>query len=159
MYLFSYGSNNPEQLKERLNLYTSPYAIPAHLNNYILFFGGYSTKWKGAVASITPCKNKKVYGILTHTTDEQLKILDKYEIGYKRDNITVINRIDMQPYQAVVYIKNDDIQYLIHPSIDYIKAVSKTLSHIKYINKSIISIYSYEQYSKKFKFQKKLKLT
>ena len=151
MYLFSYGSNNPEQLKKRLQYENDIEAIPAHLNDFVRVFGGYSEKWNGAVASIVPCKGRRVNGILTAVTSKDLDILDKYEVGYKRYNIQVTNRVTMKHQYAVVYIKVDDIDYTYPPSNDYILAISKTMSNIKYIKKTYIPIYIYERYLKKIK--------
>ena len=124
-------------------------AIPAHLDNYIRIFGGFNKFWNGSVASIIPCKGKRVYGILTKISKNDVQILDSYEKGYKRHVMNIVNRDTNTVVKAVVYIKNDDITYNHPPSSEYMLAISKTLNSVKYIRKSNIPIYSYQRYSKR----------
>ncbi len=53
-YLFSYGSNNPEQLATRLKKEKIDIVIPAYYPNYRLAFGGWSKNWLGGVATMIP---------------------------------------------------------------------------------------------------------
>lgn len=129
MYLFSYGSNNPEQLKERLKKQSDIMYIPACIKDYTRIFGGYSKKWDGAVASIYPCKGRHVYGILTRVTHVDIDILDKYEQGYYRKIIEVVEIQSNKKRRAIIYIKND-ITYICPPSKEYIAAIQKTLQCI-----------------------------
>lgn len=153
MYLFSYGSNNPEQLKERLGHAHKMDVIPVYLDGYVRIFGGYSTKWKGAVASIHPCKGKKVYGLVSKLSRNDIAILDSYETGYKRYYVIVVNIETGKKIKVQTYIKND-IQYSHPPSNEYMKAISKTLSYINKpgIRKNVIPIYSFKRYSENITF-------
>ena len=141
-YYFSYGSNNLEQIRKRLNN-DNIMGYKGYLENYHLTFGGNSTKWNGAVASILPNKfnysERNVYGTIYEITERELNILDSYE-GircdnpsntdtknnlYRRENILVKlssnnddNFIDVDAY---VYIKNST-KYIYLPSESYINA-------------------------------------
>jgi hypothetical protein len=53
-YLFSYGSNNPEQLATRLKKGKIDVVIPAYYPNHKLAFGSWSKNWLGGVATMVP---------------------------------------------------------------------------------------------------------
>jgi hypothetical protein len=53
-YLFSYGSNNPEQLATRLKKEKIDVVIPAYYPNHKLAFGSWSKNWLGGVATMVP---------------------------------------------------------------------------------------------------------
>ncbi len=53
-YLFSYGSNNPEQLATRLKKDKIDVVIPAYYPNHKLAFGSWSKNWIGGVATMVP---------------------------------------------------------------------------------------------------------
>jgi len=56
--LFNYGSNGVEQLRERTGADVTPYK--AILKHHVRIFAGYDENWRGGVASIRPCRGKKV---------------------------------------------------------------------------------------------------
>ena len=143
-YYFSYGSNNLEQIKDKLNN-DNIKAYKAYLNDYYLTFGGSSTKWGGAVASILYSKdNSLTYGTVYEITDRELRILDAYE-GTNTDNPTSENqKINLyrrtkiqvnisfendvfEEKECYVYIKNSTKFYSL-PSDKYINACINNLS-------------------------------
>ena len=129
-YLFSYGSNNSQQIAIRINqrepiIYTNAYVF-----NYTRIFAGTSKKWKGGIVGLYPCKNKKTYGIVTQLKEEDLLKLDSFEKGYKRVTMMVHNQLAdnlTEVIQAEVYWKeNIDFEYL--PSNEYLSSIYKMLS-------------------------------
>jgi hypothetical protein len=78
VHLFSYGSNSPKQLYERIGHVSA--AKPAYLENHIRIFAGYSKRWNGGIASIWPVEDEKLYGYVTSLTHEQLLQLDTLRV-------------------------------------------------------------------------------
>ena len=109
-YLFSYGSNNLEQLSERLNKKINLNdVIAVYYPRHKLSFGYFSEKWNGGVATILSSNTTKdkVYGFIIPLSNEDFKILDKFE-GihdniYKQKTIKVISKKELQ-YKAICYI-------------------------------------------------------
>ena len=144
-YYFSYGSNNLEQIKDRLNN-DNIIGYKAYLNDYYLTFGGSSLKWAGAVASILYSKDNSItYGTVYLLTDRELRMLDKYEKTdsnnpssvnekinlYRRIRINVnisFNNDDLfEEKECYVYIKNSTKFYCL-PSDKYIMACINNMS-------------------------------
>lgn len=146
-YLFSYGSNNPTQLSERLNK-DIDVIIPAYYPQHRLAFGSTSKKWLGGVATMIPFNDStysnNVYGYLTKVSSRDLKVLDKFEavnIGkYVRKIITVIK--DNPDKNIIIDYdgKNDEVKayayfltpeylkWVEKPSEEYLQAIYKTQS-------------------------------
>jgi gamma-glutamylcyclotransferase (GGCT)/AIG2-like uncharacterized protein YtfP len=100
---------------------------PGTLKNHVRIFAGYSKKWNGSVSSIHPLKNGKVNGLIFEITEEELKRLDKFEIGYRRRILKIDQHgIDNEIY-CNVYIKND-ISFKYMPSKKYMDAIRIMLS-------------------------------
>ena len=103
-WLFSFGSNNINQLLDRLNyeIVSKKYAfdknilnitakekdsdkkrtfifIPAYMENHGRAFRGWSDNWGGGVATIIRKKGVNVYGYAVLLEEDDLDILDKYE--------------------------------------------------------------------------------
>lgn len=77
--MFSYGSNNQQQLRARVK---SPAlrGYPAHLDGYVRVFGSDSLSWGGgSVASVAPKEGGRVYGRFYCMTPQEVVILDLYE--------------------------------------------------------------------------------
>ncbi|CAM9238482.1 unnamed protein product [Ectocarpus sp. 13 AM-2016] len=76
--MFSYGSNNEQQLRARVH---SPRlrGRPAYLDGYVRVFGFKSPPWSGSVASVAPKVGGRVYGRFYLMTPEEMEILDLYE--------------------------------------------------------------------------------
>ena len=124
-WLFSYGSNNLDQLKRRLKRTGEFTFAPGVLLDHARIFAGYSRRWEGGVASVLPKKNTKVYGTLVEVTAVELDALDSFEGGYHRE-IKDVHTPDGYVVPAVVYVK-DNPMYSHPPSIAYLQAILKTL--------------------------------
>lgn len=146
-YLFSYGSNNPKQLEERLNKKITT-IIPAYYPNHILAFGSISINWLGGVATMIPSRNNNnrnnssnstnltikdnVFGYLTLLSKGDLVKLDVFEgvkIGkYIRKEIKV-KKIDNSTVLAYAYFLTPRvIKWKRPPSQAYLEAIYKTQS-------------------------------
>lgn len=134
-YLFSYGSNNPKQLEERLHKKINT-IIPAYYPNHIIAFGSTSKNWLGGVATMIPTNNQiinnNVFGYLTLLTKDDLTRLDVFEavkIGkYVRKKIKV-NTIDNNVILAHAYFLTPSfIKWQGPPSQAYMEAIFKTQS-------------------------------
>ena len=75
---FAFGSNLSDvQMRRRC-----PRAVligPAILRGRRLVFAGYSTKWRGAVATILPARGGRVPGLLYRISSADLARLDRFE--------------------------------------------------------------------------------
>lgn len=126
LYLLSYGSNSIEQLSRRIGHIGPMNHKPAYIQDYARIFAGYSSRWKGAIASIHKAKGKRVYGTLVEITNDELEKLDVFEGGYSREIMQVINQENMNIVDAFVYVKNKtDFNRL--PSESYMQAIHKQL--------------------------------
>lgn len=124
--VFCYGSNNPNQLKERIGGRKFN-TKRCYANNYKRVFRGWSNKWNGGVASIERSLDKTVYGYLAYLTEDELKTLDYYEgvpRVYQRQNISVYT--DSGIVQAIAYIKNDHT-VVSQPNKKYLQAIAETI--------------------------------
>jgi len=142
IYLFCYGSNSIDQIKQRLNIVDNIEYFPSHINNYCRIFGGFSKKWNGGVSSIYPSLSKKVYGITVRLTIKQLEELDNFENGYSKKMIQVYFENDKKYYDTYVYIK-DNIIFKSFPSNTYLEAINSMLNDrypksLKNTNRKII---------------------
>jgi len=124
-YLFSYGSNNTEQLTDRIRR-KDLVSKPAYLENHTRIFAGYSKRWDGGVASIHPTKGSRVYGSLVRLTATELDKLDRFESGYTRTRVTVVCQETHKHVDAIAYVKKQ--KHFTHfPSDAYMQAISKNL--------------------------------
>lgn len=104
MYYFAYACNlNRKQMLERCP--GSKPGLTAALPNYKLVFVGWSRQWRGGVASIKPFRGERVSGGIYDVTEECLRRLDKYEVGYNRIKVMVFNEVN-EPIEAITYIKS-----------------------------------------------------
>jgi len=127
VYLFCYGSNSINQIKERLNIVSDIEYYPSHINNYSRIFCGFSKKWNGGVASIHPSLFNKVYGITVKLNEKQLEILDNFEKGYSKNIIKVYFENDKKYHDTYVYIKNNIIFNAL-PSLKYLDSINEMLN-------------------------------
>jgi len=134
-YLFSYGSNSAEQMKQRLGLLNPPKYYPAFINNYTRIFAGKNKFWQnGATATIYPEKNSKVKGIVFELSKQQIEKIDYYEnkdltMSYNRKIIKgyIVNKSNKAiPFN--VYIMNNP-KFINLPSKEYLLAVNKLLNN------------------------------
>lgn len=123
--LFSYGSNHPAQLKQRLGRAVETQA--AFAQDYQRVFRGYSNGWGGGVATIVPMSGSVTYGLVVEVTKADLALMDRFEGvasgNYKRVQITV--SVAGRPKKVVAYVS---MSHVFHkPTHDYLKAVAKTI--------------------------------
>lgn len=127
-YLFCYGSNDPQQLGERLNR-RSIEGVGAWAEGYGRVFRGYSQRWGGGVASIEKDPRRNVYGWVAKVTPSELTTLDRFEGvasgNYKRVNIKV-ETLDGDTLSAIAYVSTS--RQFNEPSKAYLNAVLKTIS-------------------------------
>ena len=128
--LFCYGSNNPEQLAERLGRKNLKLDM-AFTKGYRRVYRGWSKRWKGGVATLLKKKDALCFGLVCEVDSRDIKVMDMYEGGhqnaYKRQKITVYVGEDFEPMEAIAYFaiskeKNS-------PSTAYLKAIYKTVSY------------------------------
>jgi gamma-glutamylcyclotransferase (GGCT)/AIG2-like uncharacterized protein YtfP len=149
-WLFSYGSNHPEQLSERLGRRDLELQ-QARLVDYWRVFRGYSARWQGGVASVEPSPGFSVYGFIAHVTAADLATLDRYEgvpRSYRRLTVQVEvpgsysrgthgealsayrrgarGAVPGGTVQAVVYVSQS--REFNPPSREYLEAVARTIS-------------------------------
>lgn len=130
--LFSYGSNHPQQLADRLGKRVT--GDPAYAPEYERVFRGWSQNWGGGVASLRPKKDAVVYGYVSPVSEADLKLLDRYEGvatgNYRRMTLTVVVGEDPlrrgKKERAVAYVSRSD--EFNEPTRAYLEAVAKTIS-------------------------------
>ena len=121
-FYFAYASN----LNKKQMLELCPAARPrftATLPNYKMVFSGWSRTYHGSTATIKPFRGEKVRGAIYEVTEACMKQLDKWETGYTRFNVNVLDE-DNQPHQAVTYIKSGQLQEAL-PSKDYAAVIKQ----------------------------------
>jgi len=123
-YLFSYGSNSPRQLAERLGHPVQGRA--AFVDGYLRAFRGWSQRWEGGVATLIPGRGK-TYGYVAEVTPADLAVLDRYEGvatgNYYRETMTVTT--DDGTVQAIAYLASSTEKNA--PSRAYKRAVAETI--------------------------------
>ena len=126
-FLFSYGSNNPKQLSDRLEYWVRG-AQGAYADGWQRVFRGYSRNWGGGVASLLRKSGSTTYGYVAPVTAEDLDLLDRYEGvrsgNYKRQQITVTTA-DGEEIRAVAYISRS--REFNEPTKAYLRATAKTI--------------------------------
>lgn len=125
-WLFSYGSNHPAQLAERLDHRVATQG--AVLADHVRVFRGWSQRWGGGVASLQAKKGGEVYGLVAKVTDDDLAQMDRFEGlasgNYKRKNIEV-TLADGESVNAVAYVSTSTKKNA--PTREYLEAVAKTI--------------------------------
>lgn len=125
MLLFSYGSNHPKQLAERLGHAVD--TAGAFLPGFKRVFCGYSNNWHGGVASVVP-GNGNVFGLVCEVNARDLATMDRYEgvaSGHYSRKTVMIRLADGSSHKAVVYVSNNTTTH--KPSRRYLEAVAKTV--------------------------------
>jgi len=128
MYLFSYGSNHPGQLAERLG--HPVMALPGVVTGWERVFRGTSRTWGGTgVASLERRRGATTFGIVTPVTVKDLEILDRHEgvpFSYTREKIRAFIGEEDRERPVVVYLAQS--KTFNAPSYEYLKAVAMTVS-------------------------------
>lgn len=125
-YLFSYGSNHPEQIQKRIGHDVVTEA--AYVLDYGRAFRGMSRTWGGGTATLIPMPGAKTYGLIAEVTPKELELMDAYEgvpTVYKRSKIEVRN-VDGRPLKAWVYLSQKTDFHA--PTKAYLDAIVKTIS-------------------------------
>lgn len=123
-YLFSYGSNHPAQLAERLG--HPVLTLPAYLPGFERHFVGWSTKWSGGVASIKKRRGGVVYGLAAQVDEDDLLRMDRFEgvpFAYLRIRAKAV--VGGEPKTVVAYRAID--RTFARPSRSYLEAVARTI--------------------------------
>ena len=123
--LFSYGSNGPAQLADRLG--RVPPTFPAYADGVRRVFRGYSRGWGGAVASLINRKEATTYGSVAKVHAADLDVLDSYEGvhsgNYRRGTLDVM--VDFgdgfESAKAVVYVSTSKQRG--KPTQKYLRAI------------------------------------
>ena len=138
IYLFCYGSNSLEQLKERVKN-DNLEAFKAYLPGYVRIFAGYSKKWNGGVATLMKTQlNHGTKGSIVQLSEYELQKVDKFEGSlkdatpygrvnnvYYRKHIKVKNEKN-EEISCVVYLRNNTT-WVETPSMSYLEAIKKNL--------------------------------
>ena len=124
---FSYGSNNLQQLAERVGRTTPFHHEPGVLKNNTRIFAGYSKRWDGGVASFYPRKGANMDGIIVYMTEDELAKLDTYEGGYVRIRKRVYPMSSPGGYiYAYIYLKKNQV-FSRMPSTAYLEAIHRNI--------------------------------
>ena len=128
-YLFSYGSNNLEQLYERLGHPVS--GKSAYVEGMGRAFRGNSRRWGGGVATLIPLRSTTTFGYVAEVSADDLDILDRYEgvpTSYRREQVQVMMEKNgsFVPVVATVYLSNSTVKT--PPSRAYLEAIAKLLN-------------------------------
>eukprot|EP00967_Tisochrysis_lutea_P153661 scaffold303787_cov31-Tisochrysis_lutea.AAC.2 len=134
--VFSYGCNGLDTLRQRCRN-PSIRAVAAELRGAIRVFGGYSERWRGAVASVSQKPGGVIYGNVAFLSNDDLKLLDEFETTftpdpysekgvYRRQDVTVYvgsqeNGGRPTPIPAMVYVCTDTA-WMGPPSQEYLDA-------------------------------------
>jgi len=140
-YMFSYGSNNIEQIIRRVKRETTEAPLKSeggYLEDHVRIFAGWSSRWQGAIASVYPSQGRKVHGLLVKLTEKELQIMDTYEGGYRREKLLIKPYDKKRRIAAWVYIK-ETTDYIKPPSEEYLAAIRKQLDDVaRPVRKNII---------------------
>ena len=124
-YLFSYGSNHPAQLAERLE--HPVLTLPAYLPGWQRVFRGMSRGWGGGVASIAKKRGATTYGLAVQVTAADLKKMDRFEgvpFAYVRRRVELVVGDEKKRGIAYVAVSREHNA----PTRAYLEAVAKTSS-------------------------------
>jgi len=124
--LFSYGSNHPAQMAERLGHDVA--TVGAYAPGYVRAFRGFSSRWGGGVATLVKQRGGVVYGLVAPVTKEDLARMDRFEGvasgNYKRMKLPVVLQTG-EKAQAIAYVATS--KEFNEPSREYLEAVARTV--------------------------------
>lgn len=125
--LFSYGSNHPGQLAQRLGHDVE--GRGAYAPGWQRAFRGWSTKWEGGTATLVKKRGGVTYGYVTDLPARDFAVLDRFEglgVHYERALIDVFVGDDRRKSRAIAYLSlSKDFN---PPSEAYLRAIVKTVS-------------------------------
>jgi len=134
-WLFSYGSNNPDQLMQRLGHRVSGISA-AYIKGYRLKFLGYSQRRRGGVAGLIKKRGAEACGYVCLVSEEDLEILDVAEgvAGgyYYRATLPVLRDAgeEFETVKAIVYMPGPrrlEASEHFCPSQEYLENLQKTI--------------------------------
>lgn len=135
-YYFAYGSNMlPERLLERIGKYHT--AFPVYLSDYRFVYNKKSCDGT-TKANIECIKYEVVHGVCFEIDSDDIAILQKYEVGYNRANVSVSYSKDK--LTSVVTFISSSIDETLKPSSEYKGLVLKGASHW-HLDKSYVTKY------------------
>lgn len=135
-YYFAYGSNMlPERLLERIGKYHT--AFPVYLSDYRFVYNKKSCDGT-TKANIEGIKYEVVHGVCFEIDSDDIAILQKYEVGYNRANVSVSYSKDK--LTSVVTFISSSIDETLKPSSEYKGLVLKGASHW-HLDKSYVTKY------------------
>jgi len=149
--IFSYGSNSIYQLCGRLNN-NNLISYNAFTKDYKRIFRGYSHNWKGGVASLLKNKGSITYGNIVFLSENEVKKLDEFEIGYVKEKINCFLHNE-ELIECLTYIAEDNI-WKCEPSEQYLVSILLTLNENSdsffieklYSNLSIYGLFNQQKY-------------
>lgn len=125
--LFSYGSNHPLQMAERLG--HDVRTMGAYLPGYVRAFRGFSRRWGGGVATLKKQAGGVVFGLVAPVSASDIETMDRFEGvasgNYKRMSVNVI-LADGSKAKAIAYVSTSN--EFNQPTKEYLEAVAKTVS-------------------------------
>lgn len=125
MYYFAYASNlNRKQMAERCP--DSKPKFVATLPNHKLVFAGWRRKWRGATASIKPCRGERVIGAVYDISERDLRSLDEHEdypTTYNRVTRAVVKE-DGERVEAIAFVRREQSEEG-QPSPEYIAVIQQ----------------------------------
>lgn len=145
--LFCYGSLNQKMIEALTGEKIAAAPQPGILKNHIRIFAKHSEYWKGAVASVYPCKGKKVYGAIVELTKKQMQKIDEYEGDWYRKVKRKILSGDSYVYCTLYEIIEHN--FVSHPSNRYINSIRTTLKDVGYASQDSIPVFGVFQTGEK----------
>mmetsp|Transcript_2003 Transcript_2003/g.3154 ORF Transcript_2003/g.3154 Transcript_2003/m.3154 type:complete len:282 (+) Transcript_2003:85-930(+) len=121
--VFSHGSNSIAQLRARVEN-PNLVAMPAKVDHWERIFCVRAVAWGGAAASLYPQKEAKTFGAVVSLSDEELRKLDAFEGGYKKEEmgISIWENGNWVEDKAIAYIAKNP-SWSTHPSETYLTAI------------------------------------
>jgi gamma-glutamylcyclotransferase len=144
MKFFLYGDHlNPTQLKRRAPEHQ--FLMLATLPEHTIKFCRWSSQWRCGLASVTPSPGEQVWGGIFEVTDEDLKLMDRFEddvppSAFRQVQVTVLSetgdKMPVTTYAATPIGK-------FKPKAHYLDWVMKGLKHWKLPEEAIETWKSY----------------
>ena len=104
MQYFAYGSNMDWQQMQR-RCPSAKFVCVGRLQNYHFAIARHSRLRRCGTATIVAQRGSEVWGIVYEVSDDDLRALDAFEDGYRRETVSVTALNDGNaPLQALVYI-------------------------------------------------------
>jgi gamma-glutamylcyclotransferase len=128
LYYFAYGSNmNWQQMKRRCP--SSRFVCVARLPDYRFGITRHSRLRDCGTANICPASAEDVWGIVYEVSDAELRVLDSFEDGYRREILSFYPVADgRQPLDALVYVADIE-QSVPRPNSEYRRLIIEGAKH------------------------------